>query len=82
MRMRKVGDKFFHDRMSLFNKAKDQLENFDYSVVKDRGCDVDARTKKENEKVTRTVLNRVITNITEYLIRIYGVDPNEVQDDN
>ncbi len=71
--MRKIIDKFFRDRIALLEKAKDQLENFDYSVVVDRGCDVDTRTKEENETVTRTVLNNQITNITEYLIRVYGV---------
>ena len=71
--MRKIGDKFFYDRIALLEKAKKQLENFDYSVVIDRGCDVNTRTKAENETITKTAINRQITNINEYLTRVYGV---------
>jgi len=73
----KIGDSFFQDRMALLNKAKKQLKKFDYDVVIERRCDIESRTKDENESQTRIILNNVVTNITEYLIRIYGFDPNE-----
>ncbi len=71
--MKKIGDKFFYDRIALLEKAKNQLENFNYDVVIDRKCDIDSRSKNENESQTRALLNRQITNITEYLTRVYGV---------
>jgi len=80
--VRKIGGKFFYDRIALLEKAKNQLDNFDYGVVIDRGCDVDTRTKDENESQTRIILNNVVTNISKYLIKFYGFNPNEDQDGN
>ena len=60
--------------MKLFNTAKDQLENFDYSVVVDRKCDVKGRSTEENERYAKLMLENVIVNIAVYLKRVYNYE--------
>ena len=60
-------ESFIEERKQLIAEAEYDLENFDYDVVIKRKCDVDSRTKEENEAITRRSLERTIQNLKDYI---------------